>query len=58
MLLHVHKVSFMKRCVIAELHDIVQQCGPLEEFKNIYSQIPSMKKPDYTDLGHQTLLFR
>lgn len=52
-----HEVS-LRRDVITGLHDIVQQCGPLEEFKNLYSQIPVLNKLDYTDLGLQTLLFR
>jgi len=40
-----------------ELHEIVQQHGPLEDFKQLYSGL-SHENPRSTDLGHQTLLFR
>ena len=38
---------------ITELHKIVQQRGPLEEFKQLYSHAPR-----YADLNYQTLLNR
>ena len=59
MLIAMYQVILCKEVsVIAGLHEIVQEYGPLEEFKNLHLQISSMSRTDYTDLGHQTLLYR
>ena len=39
------------------LHEAVQQHGPLEEFKKLYSCL-SHENSSITNLGHHTLLFR
>jgi len=42
---------------ITGLHELAQQCGPLEEFRELYYQVPH-DKARHTDFGNQTLLYR
>ena len=44
-------------CMHIELHQAVQQHGPLEDFKKLYSTFPN-ENSRMTDLGQHTLLFR